>query len=93
LDQGVLNAIFNLGTRYFKGEGVAQDLAEAVKWYRKAAERGDAAGQFKLRECLETGQGVEQNMGAAVGWYRKAAKQGHSSAQRKLGMPQEMQWF
>ena len=30
------------------GEGVAQDLAEAVKWYRLAAEQGDARGQYAL---------------------------------------------
>ena len=26
---------------YGKGEGVAEDDREAVKWYRKAAEQGD----------------------------------------------------
>jgi TPR repeat protein len=29
------------------GEGVAQDDNEAVKWYRKAAEQGDATAQAK----------------------------------------------
>jgi hypothetical protein len=27
---------------YDEGEGVKQDKAEAVKWYRKAAEQGNA---------------------------------------------------
>ena len=26
---------------YAKGQGVPQDYAEAVKWYRKAAEQGE----------------------------------------------------
>jgi TPR repeat protein len=30
---------------YRKGEGVPQDYAEAVRWYRKAAERGRASAQ------------------------------------------------
>lgn len=33
---------FNQGLCYYKGEGVAQDHEEAVKWFRKAAEQGHA---------------------------------------------------
>ena len=31
-----------LGLMYAKGDGVPQDYAAAVKWYRMAAEQGDA---------------------------------------------------
>jgi serine protease Do len=31
-----------------RGEGVAEDKQEAVKWYRKAAEQGDEIASFKL---------------------------------------------
>ena len=31
--------------RYDNGEGVAKDDAEAAKWYRRAAEQGDARHQ------------------------------------------------
>jgi len=34
---------------YAKGEGVPKDDAEAVKWYRKAAEQGHSGGQHILR--------------------------------------------
>lgn len=34
-----------LGRAYYTGEGVAQDKQEAFKWYRKAAECGDAEAQ------------------------------------------------
>jgi TPR repeat protein len=33
---------------YFKGKGVAQDLGEAVRWTRKAADQGYANAQFNL---------------------------------------------
>lgn len=40
--QGNAAAQFNLGLMYVKGQGdVRQDYAEAVKWYRKAAEQKD----------------------------------------------------
>ncbi len=38
-EQGDANAQFNLGVMYDKGQGVPQDYAEAVKWYRKAVEQ------------------------------------------------------
>ena len=37
-EQGLAVAQFNLGLMYDEGQGVPQDYAEAVKWYRKAAE-------------------------------------------------------
>ena len=37
---GVSNAQFALGLMYEIGEGVEQDIDQAVKWYGKAAEQG-----------------------------------------------------
>ena len=36
--QGDVEAQFNLGLRYANGEGVPQDDAEAVRWYRLAVD-------------------------------------------------------
>jgi len=47
-EQGDASAQNSLGIRYDTGEGVPQDYAEAVKWYRLAAEQGYAAAQFNL---------------------------------------------
>jgi TPR repeat protein len=33
---------YYLGLRYFEGNGVAQDYRQAVYWFRKAVEQGDA---------------------------------------------------
>ena len=43
---------------YDKGEGVPQDYKEATKWYRLAAEQGDASAQTKLGYMYDHGQGV-----------------------------------
>ncbi|NJL31594.1 MAG: SEL1-like repeat protein [Phycisphaerales bacterium] len=37
----------NLGRMYAEGKAVAQDYGEAVKWYRKAADSGDARGNVQ----------------------------------------------
>ena len=51
---------------------MAQDYAEAVKWYRKAAEQGHADGPVQPRRHVANGQGVAQDYAEAVKWYRKA---------------------
>ena len=73
-----------LGVCYENGKGVAKDEAEAVGWYRKAAEQGLDLGQFNLGVCYENGKGVAKDSAEAVRWYRKAAAQGCESAIRKL---------
>ena len=46
---------------YQEGQGVPQDYAEAVRWYRKSAEQGDVKGQSALGLMYERGQGVAQD--------------------------------
>ena len=44
-EQGDADAQTALGMRYYTGDGVPKDYAEAVKWYHKAAEQGHAIAQ------------------------------------------------
>jgi hypothetical protein len=69
---------------YLKGEGVPQDTAKAVRWYRTAALQGLAEAQYGLGLLYENGAGVAQDSTEAVRWYRKAAKQGNAEAQAGL---------
>jgi ribosomal protein L7/L12 len=47
-----------------------------VKKYRKAAELGDAEGQYRLGLCYQEGFGVTKDEAEAVKWCRKAVEQG-----------------
>ncbi len=69
---------------YSTGRGVPKSDAEAAKWFCKAAEQGEACGQFCLGTIYEFGRGVPQNDAEAVKWYRKAAEQGYHLAQEEL---------
>src|SRR3989442_733325 len=73
-EKGDAAAQFNLGACYVKGEGVAKDEMEAVKWYRKAAEQNHALAQYNLGVCYAFGKGVAKDAMEAVNWYRKAAE-------------------
>ena len=57
----------------------------AFKWYKIAADNGNAVAQNNLGYMYETGQGVEQNYAKAIEYYTKAAEQGHADAQNNLG--------
>ena len=67
-------AQFNLGVAYYKGEGVPQDYAESMKWYRMAAEQGHAGAQCNLGTYYEDGQGVPQDYLLAYFWSSLASK-------------------
>lgn len=63
-----------------------KDEQQAVDWYRKAAEQGDADAQYILAQMYFDGRGVPQDDRLAEAWYRKAAQQGYASAQVNLGL-------
>ena len=53
----------NLGVMYDNGEGVPEDDKEAVKWYTKAAEQGDAVAPVQPWALLfDIGEGVPQRL-------------------------------
>ena len=77
--------LYTIGEDYYYGmNGKKQDYAEAVRYYREAAEQGNAAAQNKLGFCYNHGNGVNQSYAEAVKWYRKAAKQGDAVAKGRL---------
>ena len=63
------------GYMYDTGEGVPKNDTEAVRWYRMAAEQGDATAQVNLGLMYANGRGVPQNNTEAVRWFRMAAEQ------------------
>ena len=86
LDNAHAGAQFLLGLRYANGEGVPENNAEAVKWYRLAAEQGHANAQYFLGAIYADGEGVAENDAEAVKWFRKAAEQGDADSQSRLGL-------
>ena len=75
---------YGLGVFYSYGRGVPQDHAEAVKWFRKAADQGFAPAQYSLGSHYARGDGVVKDVSEAVKWWGKAAEQGDAEAQYSL---------
>jgi hypothetical protein len=63
-----------------------KDAVEAEQWGRKAAEQGDAAGQYNLGLYYLDAVGVARDTAEAAKWFRKAAEQGNPYAQINLGV-------
>jgi len=76
---------FDLGLRYFRGDGVAQNTYQALQWMRSAGERGELRAQSALGRFYLAG--VEE-MGAdpaeAERWLTMAAGRGDQEAERLL---------
>ena len=56
-----------------------------MRWFRLAAEQGNAAAQFSLGFMYSERRGVLKDEAEAVRWYRLAAEQGDAPAQFNLG--------
>jgi len=63
----------------------ARDYAQALQWYRQAADQGLGVGQFDLGRLYQDGLGVPVDYAAAMKWYRLAALQGNAAAQVAIG--------
>lgn len=63
-----------------------RDYAEAMRWYRKAADQGNAKAKHDVGVLYLKGYGVPQDYVEAMRWFRKAADQGEASAQYAIGV-------
>ncbi len=84
-EAGDAEAQFGIGMMHQFGRGVAQDLAEAATWYRRAAEQGSIRAQMQLAGMYARGDGIGRDWAEAVAWWRKAADRGSARAQFHLG--------
>lgn len=80
-------AAFDLGLRYFRGDGIRQDSYQALLWMRRAAEGGDLQAQKALGNFYLLGM---EEMGAdpieAEKWLRMAAASGDEESRQLLNV-------
>ena len=85
-EQGDAEAQVELGHMYANGDGVPEDDAEAVRWFRLTAEQGHVEAQFVLGILYAAGNGVPKDDAEALRWVRRAAEQGSARATYGLGV-------
>ncbi len=92
-ESGDTVAQFKVGQAYFDGDGVASDVLNGAKWYRKAAEKGNVDAQWNLANAYDYFKdkrlGDRLKIGTydccrqALKWWLMAAEQGHAPSQYK----------
>jgi uncharacterized protein len=60
-------------------------LAEAKRWFEKAAAAGEPSAMFRLGLLYGNGNGVKQDYAEAKRWFEKAAAAGFDTAMIELG--------
>ncbi|QCZ92810.1 tetratricopeptide repeat protein [Salinimonas iocasae] len=78
-------AMYHLGMLYNNGVGVPRSPSKALAYFRQAAEKGDALGQYKLG-CYLVGQfgqidGLQLNKDEGIEYKQAAAEAGYALAQ------------
>jgi len=85
-EKGDARAEFDFGFMHAYGWGVPRNPAEALTWYRKAADQGLQVAQHFLGIAYVNGEGVQPDDAEAARWFRRAAAQGFSQAQYMIGL-------
>jgi uncharacterized protein len=89
-DHGYLAAEESLGM--FAETGIGRDRpapAEALDWYKKAAQQGSMDAATDIALMYANGKGVTRDAVQAVAWFRRAAEGGDGSAQYNLALMYE----
>lgn len=73
--QGNKYALYNVGSYFFDGEGVAKDPSKAIEYLKKAAEAGNYGAMFKLFSAYFKGIGTVKDYGEAYRWVIQVANQ------------------
>jgi len=86
--QGDASAQRRLGDAYARGEGVPTNLAEAVKWYRRAADQGDYQAEVRLADILRADAKGKKKVEAAQ-WLTIAAALAPAPDQERIKADRE----
>lgn len=83
---GRVEAMTNVALHLEYGDGIRQDVPEAMRWMRKAARLGDDVAAFNLAQCYEKGNGQRgrPNLRLAERWYRRSLSMGFPPARGNL---------
>jgi uncharacterized protein len=65
---------------YEYGRGVPRDYVEALRWYRKSAEQGNAKGEYAVALMYHAGKGLPQDYSESARWCRKGAEHGNATS-------------
>jgi hypothetical protein len=100
-ESGDAAAQLKLGMHYYEDTSRERppDYEQALKWFHRAADQGNAEAQARIGMMYHTGRGVPRDDAEAARWYLLAANGGYPWAQlqlsdmygRGVGVPRDLQ--
>jgi localization factor PodJL len=79
-------AAYEIGSRWFDGQGVQANTTEAKRWFEIAQAKGSIPAAYRIGNILEKGTGATKNLIEAQRYYTLAAEGGHTKAMHNLGV-------
>ncbi|MDR0542929.1 MAG: carboxypeptidase-like regulatory domain-containing protein [Dysgonamonadaceae bacterium] len=76
------DAAYAIAEMYFKGEGVAQDYAQALQWYEKAK---TGVALYQIGKMYYEGAGMAQSYAKAAEYFKQAEEKNEGNAVFLLG--------
>ena len=83
-EKGHAPAMTRIGEYYLNGIGVAEDAAEAFRWFEKAAEQNEPKALYYLGLAYIDGKGVERNLETGFDYVHRSAMAGLPEGQVML---------
>ena len=83
--QGDATAMERVADFYAAGEGTKPNAAQAVEWYKNAAQKENNTAAWKLAQLYIEGKEIPQNLEQAANYVELAAQGGVAAAQNELG--------
>lgn len=66
--------MYDVGNMYYNGNGVSPDYAEALRWFRMSADKGNIVAMQFLSIMYKEGIGVPKDNVESVRWRKAAEK-------------------
>lgn len=85
-EQGYIDQQMELANVYLSGRGVPQNLPEAARWFKRAAELGNPVAANTIGFFYQQGIGIRADPERAEHWFQMAAASGSSLAKVNLGL-------
>lgn len=80
------DAMYEVATIFFTGEGVEQDSARAAMWLEKAADAGHQDAAYTLALMYQNSDGVERDAKKAEKYYEMGVNRGDINSMFNLGL-------
>ena len=85
-ENGVPQALHNLGLMYEYGRGVIQNFNLAHEYYKRGIEQGYIESMYNVGLMCMEGRGVEKDVQKALAMFEAAAREDHAPATYMMGV-------